>query len=104
MGLNESSLPVLVGIAAALALVLHRADVHGSLLEGAQMLSDRIELATSTQVQRIEQDDEGVTVLDAQGGRHRSVALIGADGVKPVVRRQLEALGHLIPHLHEPHP
>ncbi len=68
--------------------VIHRADVHRSLLEGAQKLSDRIELATSTQVQRIEQDDEGVTVFDAQGGRHRGVALIGADGVKSAVRRQ----------------
>jgi len=68
--------------------VIHRADVHGSLLEGAQKLSDRIELATSTQVQRIEQDDGGVTVFDAQGGRHRGVALIGADGVKSAVRRQ----------------
>jgi 3-hydroxybenzoate 6-monooxygenase len=68
--------------------VIHRADVHGALLEGAQRLSDRIEIATATQVQRIEQDDDGVTVFDAQGGRHRGVALIGADGVKSAVRRQ----------------
>ena len=67
--------------------VIHRADVHSSLLEGAQA-TGRIELATSTQVQRIEQDDTGVTVFDAQGGQHRGVALIGADGVKSAVRRQ----------------
>jgi 3-hydroxybenzoate 6-monooxygenase len=67
--------------------VIHRADVHGSLLEGARA-TRRIEVATSTQVQRIEQDDDGVTVFDAQGGRHRGVALIGADGVKSAVRRQ----------------
>jgi salicylate hydroxylase len=67
--------------------VIHRADVHGSLLEGAQA-TRRIEVATSTQVQRVEQDDNGVTVFDAQGGRHRGVALIGADGVKSAVRRQ----------------
>jgi len=67
--------------------VIHRADVHGSLLEGAKA-SDRIEVATSTQVQRIEQDDTGVTVFDARGNRHRGVALIGADGVKSAVRRQ----------------
>jgi 3-hydroxybenzoate 6-monooxygenase len=36
----------------------------------------------------VEQDDHGVTVFDAQGGRHRGVALIGADGVKSAVRRQ----------------
>ena len=68
--------------------VIHRADVHLSLLEGAQH-SERIEVATSTTVQRVEQDDEGVTVFDAQGGRHRGLALIGADGVKSAVRRQL---------------
>ncbi len=67
--------------------VIHRADVHGSLLEGARA-SDRIEVATSTQVQRIEQDDGSVTVFDAQGGQHRGIAVIGADGVRSAVRRQ----------------
>src|SRR6476661_3360155 len=67
--------------------VIHRADVHGSLLEGAQA-TGRIEVATSTPVQRIEQDESGVTVVDAKGGRHRGLALIGADGVKSAVRRQ----------------
>ncbi len=67
--------------------VIHRADVHMSLLEGAQE-SDRIEVLTSTTVQRVDQDDDGVTVHDASGGKHRGVALIGADGVKSAVRRQ----------------
>ena len=67
--------------------VIHRADVHGSLLEGAQE-SGRIEVLTSSCVQRVEQDDTGVTVVDTKGGRHRGVALIGADGVKSAVRRQ----------------
>ena len=67
--------------------VIHRADVHGSLLEGARA-SERIEVLTATTVQRVEQDDEGVTVLDAQGRTHRGIALIGADGVKSAVRRQ----------------
>jgi salicylate hydroxylase len=67
--------------------VIHRADVHLSLLEGAQE-SGRIEVLTSTTVQRVEQDDAGVTVHDAKGGTHRGVALIGADGVKSAVRRQ----------------
>ncbi len=67
--------------------VIHRADVHGALLEGAQA-TGRIELATATAVQRVEQDDDGVTVFDARGGRHRGLALIGADGVKSAVRRQ----------------
>lgn len=67
--------------------VIHRADAHRALLDGA-MSSDRIEVLTGKQVQRIEQDEEGVTVFDGQGGRHRGVALIGADGVKSAARRQ----------------
>ena len=67
--------------------VIHRADVHAALLEGAQA-TGQIEIATSTQVQRIEQDEAGVTVFDTQGRQHRGQALIGADGVKSAVRQQ----------------
>ena len=67
--------------------VIHRADMHLSLLEGAQA-SGAIEVVTSTCVQRVEQDDGSVTVFDTQDHRHRGVALIGADGVKSAVRRQ----------------
>lgn len=67
--------------------VIHRADVHGSLLEGARA-TGRIEIATATQVQRVAQDDEGVTVVSSDGRSFRGRALIGADGVKSAVRRQ----------------
>ena len=67
--------------------VIHRADAHMALLDGAKA-SDRIEVSTGTQVLRVEQDDDGVTVFDGQGGQHRGIALIGADGVKSAVRRQ----------------
>lgn len=67
--------------------VIHRADVHRALLDGAQA-SDRVRVRTGTTVQRIEQDDEGVTVHDAQGRTHRGSLLVGADGVKSAVRRQ----------------
>ncbi len=67
--------------------VIHRADVHQSLLEGAQR-SDRIVVHTGTAVQRVEQHEGGVTVHDAQGRQHHGLALIGADGVKSAVRRQ----------------
>ena len=67
--------------------VIHRADVHLSLLEGTRA-SGRIEVLTSTAVARVEQDDAGVTVVDAKGGTHRGLALIGADGVKSAVRAQ----------------
>ncbi len=65
--------------------VIHRADVHLSLLEGAQA-TGQIECLTDTRVVRIEQDDQGVTVTDHKGRQHRGQALIGADGVKSVVR------------------
>ncbi|HEY8707174.1 MAG TPA: 3-hydroxybenzoate 6-monooxygenase [Burkholderiaceae bacterium] len=67
--------------------VIHRADVHLSLLEAARA-SGRIEVLTATPVARVEQDDDGVTVVDARGGTHRGQALIGADGVKSAVRAQ----------------
>jgi len=68
--------------------VSHRADVHLSLLEGVQA-SDRIELVTSTHVERVEQDAHGVTAIDRAGKRHTGAALIACDGVKSTVRQQL---------------
>src|SRR4051794_16358217 len=68
--------------------VSHRADVHRSLLEGVQA-TERIELCTSTQVERIEQDAGGVTAIDRAGQRHRGAALVACDGVKSTVRQQL---------------
>ncbi len=68
--------------------VIHRADVHTSLLEGAHA-TDRIEFLTATHVVGFEQDASGVTVFDAAGGEHRGIALIGCDGVKSAVREQL---------------
>jgi len=80
--------------------VIHRADVHNSLLEGAQE-SARIEFLTSTRVERVEQDAGGVTVFDASGRAHRGLALIGADGVRSVVRQQfvgdpVRVSGHVV--------
>jgi 2-polyprenyl-6-methoxyphenol hydroxylase-like FAD-dependent oxidoreductase len=67
--------------------VIHRADVHLSLLEGAQA-TGRVQFRTHTRITRVEQDGDVVTAIDQQGGRHSGVALIGADGVKSVVREQ----------------
>jgi salicylate hydroxylase len=68
--------------------VTHRADMHLSLLEGA-LATERIELVTSTPVERVEQDAAAVTAIDRAGGRHRGAALVGCDGVKSTVRQQL---------------
>ncbi|MCO5087299.1 MAG: 3-hydroxybenzoate 6-monooxygenase [Methylobacteriaceae bacterium] len=67
--------------------VIHRVDIHSSLLEGAQE-TGRIEFKTSTRIERIEQDDNGVTAFDQNGVAHRGLALIAADGGKSVVRAQ----------------
>ncbi|MDO9132911.1 3-hydroxybenzoate 6-monooxygenase [Hydrogenophaga sp.] len=80
--------------------VIHRADAHTSLLEGVQA-SGQIEFVTSTRVVRIEQDADGVTVHDQHGNTHRGLALIGADGVKSVVRQQFvgdeaRVTGHVV--------
>jgi salicylate hydroxylase len=67
--------------------VIHRVDVHLSLLEGAQE-TGQVEFLTSTHVERVEQDEHSITVYDQHGNAHRGLALIGADGVKSVVRAQ----------------
>jgi 2-polyprenyl-6-methoxyphenol hydroxylase-like FAD-dependent oxidoreductase len=80
--------------------VIHRADVHKSLLEGATE-TGRVEFLTSTRAERIEQDASSVTLLDQNGVAHRGAALIGADGVKSVVREQFvgdpaRVTGHVV--------
>jgi salicylate hydroxylase len=80
--------------------VIHRADVHMSLLEGAQE-TGRVEFHTSTRVERIEQDASSVTVHCANGKTYRGQALIGADGGKSVVRAQFvndppRVTGHVV--------
>ncbi|MFN9746959.1 MAG: 3-hydroxybenzoate 6-monooxygenase [Betaproteobacteria bacterium] len=69
--------------------VIHRADVHLSLLEGAQE-TGRVRFHTNTRIERIEQDDAArtVTAIDQTGRRWTGQALIGADGGKSVVRDQ----------------
>ena len=80
--------------------VIHRVDVHLSLLEGAQE-TGKVEFLTSTRVERIEQDANGVTVYDQHGTAHQGVALIGADGVRSVVRQHFvgdpaRVTGHVV--------
>jgi len=67
--------------------VIHRVDVHKSLLEGAEE-SGHVEFHTSTRVTHVEQQDGRVTVIDRHGRAHHGQALVGADGVKSVVREQ----------------
>jgi salicylate hydroxylase len=69
--------------------VIHRADVHLSLLEGAQE-TGRVTFHTNTRVERIEQNEGAgtVTAIDQNGHRWTGQALIGAEGGKSVLRAQ----------------
>ncbi|MCX7251735.1 MAG: 3-hydroxybenzoate 6-monooxygenase [Burkholderiales bacterium] len=69
--------------------VIHRVDIHGSLLEGA-VETGQVEFFTNTRIEKIEQDEAAgsVTAIDQNGKRWTGQALIGADGGKSVVRTQ----------------
>ena len=67
--------------------VIHRADIHGSLVEGAQEMGD-IEIITDCRIVSVDQDADSVTVIDHKGNTYIGQALIGADGVKSVVREK----------------
>ena len=69
--------------------VIHRADVHGALLEGV-VETGRVEFFTNTRIEKVEQDEAAktVTAIDQNGKRWVGQALIGADGGKSVVRAQ----------------
>jgi salicylate hydroxylase len=67
--------------------VIHRADIHLSLLEGVQAHSG-IEVVTGTQIERIEQTADQVMAQTDDGRRFGAAALIAADGGRSVVRQQ----------------
>ena len=69
--------------------VIHRVDVHKSLLEGA-VETGRVEFFTNTRIEKVEQDEttKVVSAIDQNGKRWTGQALIGADGGKSVVRTQ----------------
>lgn len=68
--------------------VIHRADIHSTLLEGVQA-SGRVELHIDIRIERVEQDAQGVTAIDARGHSHRGALLVGADGGRSTIRQQL---------------
>ncbi len=69
--------------------VIHRVDVHLSLLEGAQE-TGKVQFHTNTRIVSFEQDEarKTVTAIDQNGKRWMGQALIGADGGKSVLRQQ----------------
>ena len=80
--------------------VIHRADIHLSILEAVRD-HPLIQFRTATHVEQLEQDSNGVTVIDQRGERHRADAVIGCDGVKSAVREALvgdeaRVTGHVV--------
>ena len=69
--------------------VTHRADIHGSLLDGCKALPELIELRTSARVTGFDQDDAELTVKLASGDSISGTALIGADGGRSVIREKI---------------
>ncbi|MFM2328943.1 MAG: hypothetical protein RLZZ494_1046 [Pseudomonadota bacterium] len=67
--------------------VIHRVDVHNSLLEGTQECG-QVAFHTSARVVQVAQHAGEVTVRCADGREFTGCALIGADGVRSVVRQQ----------------
>ncbi len=68
--------------------VVHRADLHAALLEGCRA-SELIDLRTRHSVTRYEQDGGSVRVFCEDREALDGSALIGADGLRSSVRRQL---------------
>jgi 3-hydroxybenzoate 6-monooxygenase len=67
--------------------VIHRADVHLSLLEGVREAAG-VSFETGTRVTRVDSADGKVVVTDQGGRRFEGDALIGCDGGKSIVRQQ----------------
>ena len=66
--------------------VTHRADIHGSLLDGCKALPQLIELRTKSRVSGFEIEDRGVRVMLNDGQALTGTALVGADGARSVIR------------------
>src|SRR5688500_5268454 len=80
--------------------VTHRADIHGSLLDGCKGVPQLIELRTGARVTGFEPEDAGVAVK-TDGGVVRGIALVAADGGRSVIRQAIvgdplpPATGHM---------
>lgn len=80
--------------------VIHRADIHLSIFEAVQE-HPLISFKTSTRVESVEMRSDGITVIDQHGERYNADAVVGADGVRSVVRQLLindppRVTGHVV--------
>ncbi len=75
--------------------VTHRADIHGSLLDGCKALPELIELRNSSRVAGFSQDGKSVEARLEDGTRVTGAALVGADGGRSVIREKI--VGDILP-------
>ncbi|HEX5612820.1 MAG TPA: 3-hydroxybenzoate 6-monooxygenase, partial [Burkholderiales bacterium] len=69
--------------------VTHRADIHGSILDGCRAHAERIELRTDSRVAGFAIEGRGVSVRLESGERIAAAALVGADGWNSRVRETI---------------
>jgi salicylate hydroxylase len=69
--------------------VTHRADIHGSLLDGCKAQPELIELRTSSRVVGFSDQGGSVEVELAGGARIAGCALVAADGGRSVIREKI---------------
>jgi len=69
--------------------VTHRADIHGSLLDGCKAEPDLIELKTDSRVVGFEDNGKDVDVKTQNGETLKGIALIGADGGRSAIREKI---------------
>jgi salicylate hydroxylase len=66
---------------------IHRSDLHGALQQAVQELGGEIVL--DAKAMRIDEDADGASVRFENGAHARAELLVGADGIKSVVRRHV---------------
>jgi 2-polyprenyl-6-methoxyphenol hydroxylase and related FAD-dependent oxidoreductases len=67
-------------------MVIHRSDLHGTLLRACQRSG--VDLVTSTTVTAYENVEDGAAVI-TEGGRQEARLVVAADGIRSVARRML---------------
>ena len=68
--------------------MMHRADLHGVLLEACRQ-RDGIQLLTGSRIASFEDDGQCVRVRTSAGVEHHAPALIGADGLWSIIRQTI---------------
>ncbi|MFF0106371.1 FAD-dependent oxidoreductase [Streptomyces hirsutus] len=68
--------------------VMHRADLLDTLLQGS-LATGLVTAFTGKEVVGVEQDARGATVTCADGSTHSADVVIGADGLRSAVRREV---------------